>query len=193
MVTDWVLSKLEEVENSPNIVLRDPLQLLPKVAPKIHEFAINNGFTVIVAATNLVFRDIYERTMADKEAKKIFLLDRTPKSRQQHKSTSKAPPPFYPDLLSRTPTEAHIELNLRQFFRETTQDSEWPEKVNDPRYARIIVKNLDAVLRAYRNLRSAHPTRFTDYDLGTIIAYAALGIPEAALRNWRRRTSGRSP
>ena len=47
---------------------------------------------------------------------------------------------------------------------------------------RLIVRHLDGVLRAHRNLRTAGSGRFTDYDFKVIVAYAALGIPGAAFK-----------
>lgn len=64
-----------------------------------------------------------------------------------------------------------------------TGDPLWPATVNEPRHARIIVQHLDGVIRAHANLRQASPGRFTDYDFQTILAFAALGVPESAFKN----------
>ena len=45
-----------------------------------------------------------------------------------------------------------------------------------------MLKYLDGAFRAHENLRAASPDRFTDQDLQTIIAFAALGVPEAAFK-----------
>lgn len=179
---DWLLAKIEPLQESTRILLRDPLQLLSESEGIIHEFARQYGFTVIVAATNLVFRELYEQALADPETKKLFIIDRAPASRRQQTTVFKAPPPFYPDLLAETPAEARIDLDLRQYLWETTGDPFWPQEVNNPRYARLIWRHLPGVLRAHQNLRNAHRERFTDADLYTLVAYASLGVPESAFK-----------
>src|SRR6266536_5871827 len=71
-----------------------------------------HGYTVIVAATNLAFRELYERAAADSDTRKLLVIDRTPQSRRLARSKGKAPPLFYPDLLARVPSAARIELDL---------------------------------------------------------------------------------
>lgn len=181
-IHDWLLSKLEPMRESPCVLLRDPLHLLPEANGGIHGFASSNGFTVVVASTNLVFRELYEKASADSEIKKLLIVDRAPARRRSKPSLTKAPPPFYPDLLNRTPLEARLDLDLRQFLKEITGDPNWPHETNDPQYARLIVRNLDDVLRAHRNLRIADTTRFTDHDFKTIVAFAALGVAESAFK-----------
>jgi hypothetical protein len=126
----------------------------------IHSFATENGFTVIVAATNLVFRDLYNHAVDDEDVKKILVLDRTPAKRRATKSLNQAPPLFYPDMLTDTPEDAHIPVDLRQFLQDTTSDPLWPPATNEKQYARLIVDNLDGVLRAHTNLVTANPGRF---------------------------------
>ncbi|MEW5898003.1 MAG: PglZ domain-containing protein [Bacillota bacterium] len=184
MFREWVLAKLAEVKDSPRVLVRDPLRLLPDPDGLIHNFAREHGFTVIVAATNLAFRDLYERAGTDPEVKKLLVIDRAPARRRSGASLpfSKAPPPFYPDLLAVTPAEARLDVDLRQFLKEVTGDPNWPLEVNDPRYARLIARHLEGVLRAHQNLCTARAGSFTDRDFKTIVAYAALGIPEAAFK-----------
>ena len=179
----WLLGKLEPLKESPRILVRDPLQLFQKTDGVIHNFATENGFTVIVAATNLVFRDLYNHAVDDDDVKKILVLDRTPAKRRATKSLNQAPPLFYPDMLTDTPEEARIPIDLRQFLQDTTSDPLWPPAANEKQYARLIVENLDGVLRAHTNLVTANPGRFTDHDFQTIVAYAALGIPESAFKS----------
>lgn len=71
---------------------------------------------------------------------------------------------------------------MRQYLQETTGDLFWPQETDDPRYARLIWRYLPGVLRAHQNLRKAHPERFNDSDLHTIVAYSSLGVPEAAFK-----------
>lgn len=182
MLSGWALSKLEDLHDTDRVLIRDPLRLLPEPDGAIHAFARNNGFTVIVASTNLTFRQLYEMATADPETRKILVVDRAPLRRRTKASAMKAPPPLYPDLLYKVPGQARIDLDLRQFLIETTGDPLWPMEVNDPRYARLIVRNLDPALRAHKNLRTADPKRFSDHDLKTIVAFAALGIPESAFK-----------
>ncbi len=182
MLQNWVLSKLELIKKSNYVLVRDPMRLLPEADRTIHTFGRENGFTVIMAATNLVFRELYENAVADSETKKLLVIDRAPIRRKINPSIMKAPPPFYPDLLSNIPTEARVELDLRQFLQEITGDPNWPTDTNEPQYARLITKNLDAVLQAHKNLRNSDPKRFTDADFRKIVAYAALGIAVAAFK-----------
>jgi hypothetical protein len=65
MIKDWVVSKLEPHRDEARVVLRDPARLLSEQDGTLHQFAKDNGFTVVVASTNLVFRDLYERARAE--------------------------------------------------------------------------------------------------------------------------------
>ncbi|MDT4896819.1 MAG: hypothetical protein QOH25_1896 [Acidobacteriota bacterium] len=178
----WLLSKLHGVKDQPHVLVRDYLRLLPDANSIIHNFARENDYTVIVVATNLAFRELYEHAIADAETRKILIIDRAPVGRRGKFAVTKAPPPFYPDLLIRTPEEARIDLDLRQYLREKTGDSNWPKETNEPRYARLVVRHLDGVLRAYRNLRAIDRVRFTDQDFKTIVAFASLGVAESAFK-----------
>lgn len=181
MLRDWVMTKLDSVRDSPRVFVSDPLHLL-KPDSIINEFATANGFTAISASTNLQFREPFENALLDPEIKKIILIDRTPKSRKNKSALNKAPPLFCPDFLANTPEEARILLDLCQFLKDTTKDPNWPQEANEPGYARLIVNNLTAVIRAHENLRTADERRFTDHDFRTIIAFAALGVPEKAFK-----------
>jgi hypothetical protein len=182
MLQSWIISKLEPVKECNRVLVRDPLQLIGEADGTIHRFACENGYTVVKAATNLAFRDLYDQVCADPEIAKILVIDRAPARRRATSSITKAPPPFYPDLLAHTPLDCRINLDLRLFLREATGDDNWPTETNDPRYARLIVRNLEAVQRAHKNLRAAHPTRFDDHDFRTIVAFAALGVAESAFK-----------
>lgn len=181
-VRQWTLSKLEQLKGKPRIIVRDPLRLLAEADGAIDVFARDNQFTVIVASTNLVFRELYVRAVDDPETRKLLLIDRAEPRRSRQASGLQAPPPFYPDLLAQTDEEARITLDLRQYLRDATGDTDWPQEVNEPRYARLVVQHLDAVIRAHRNLRTADLRRFTDQDFRQIVAFAALGIPESAFK-----------
>ena len=181
-VRQWTLSKLDQLKDRTRIIVRDPLRLLTEADGVIDTFARDHQFTVIVAATNLVFRELYVRAIDDPETRKLLLIDRAEPRRSHNTIGFQAPPPFYPDLLAQTAGDARITLDLRQFLRETTSDPDWPQEVNEPRYARLVVQHLDAVLRAHRNLRTADPRRFTDQDFKQIVAFATLGIPESAFK-----------
>lgn len=180
MIVDWMISKLEELASQPRILVTDALRLLPDTDGSLHRFARKNNFTIIVASTNLVFRDLYEKAISSDDVEKILIIDRAPLRRKQQMSTSKAPPPFYPDILAGIPEDARITIDLRQFLIEKTGDHYWPVEINNPRLARLISSKLDAVLSAHKKLRSIELQRFTDNDLKTIIAYSALGIPQIA-------------
>ncbi|MFZ2399750.1 MAG: PglZ domain-containing protein [Smithella sp.] len=182
MLQSWIISKLEPVKECNRVLVRDPLQLLGEGDSAIHRYACDNGYTVIKAATNLAFRDLYDQVCADPEIHKILIIDRAPARRRSISSITKAPPPFYPDLLAITPDDCRINLDLRQFLKETTGDDNWPAETNDPRYARLIVRNLEAIQRAHKNLRAANKTRFDDHDFRTIVAFASLGVADSAFK-----------
>ena len=188
MLSSWVIEKLEALKDEQILLVQDSLRLLPETDGTVHRFANESGFTVIIASTNLVFRELFEKAIVSKETKKLLLIDRAPARRRAHASLTKAPPPFYPDLLSRTADTARVEINLRQFLIEKTGDPNWPQEANDPRFARLITGSIDAVLKAHASLRVAHPTRFTDHDFKTIVAYSALGVPEAAFKRPEARS-----
>jgi len=184
----WVLAKLEAVKDCDCILVRDSLRLLPESEGALHRFANDNGFTVIVTSTNLVFRELFEKAALSKDVNKLLLVDRAPARRRAHASTTKAPPPFYPDLLAKTPETARIDVNLRQFLIETTGDPNWPRETNDPRFAKLISGHLENVVKAHGSLRVADRTRFTDHDFQTMVAYSALGVPEAAFKRPEAKT-----
>jgi hypothetical protein len=178
----WVRRLLDGLADQACVLVRDPLHLLPENDHVLHAFARDRGYTVIVAATNLVFRDLYEKSLADPEMKKVLVVDRAPAGRRSAAAPGKAPPPFYPDFLARTAPQARVDLDLREFLHQATGDPLWPAEADDARYARLIVRHLDGVLQAHRNLRTAHKDRFTDNDFKTIVAYAALGIGDMAFK-----------
>ncbi len=180
MIRDWLLGKLEPVRDHERVLVRDPLWLLPEADGVLDQFARQHGFTVIVSATNLAFRQLYETAIADPDTRKLLVVDRTPARRRSRLSLSSAPPLFYPDLLARTAAEARIDVDLQSFLKEQTGDPNWPAETSDPRYARLIARNLSSVLQAHRNLRTAHESRFTDSDFRTIVAFSALGIAPSA-------------
>jgi hypothetical protein len=182
VLTKWLLDKLQTLKDEQILLVRDPLRLLPEVDGALHRFAKEHGFTVVVASTNLAFRELFETASLSKDTQKLLVLDRTPARRRDPATVDKAPPPFYPDLLSRIPEEALIEVGLREFLVGQTGDPGWPQEANDPRIARLISGRLCDVLTAHENLRRADRTRLTDHDFKTIVAYAALGVPEAAFK-----------
>jgi len=132
MLSQWVLEKLVALKEERILLVQDSLRLLPEADGAVHRFANENGFTVIIAATNLVFRELFEKAAISKETKKLLLIDRAPARRRAHASLSKAPPPFYPDLLSKTPPTARIDISLRQFLIERTGDPLWPKRPMSP-------------------------------------------------------------
>jgi hypothetical protein len=182
MLRDWIYNKLTELKDQDRIIICDPLHIIPDADSLLNTFAQDYSFTVIIASTNLVFRELYEKALADSDVRKILLLDRAPARRRVTPSITKAPPPFYPDLLAETPEKARINLDLKEFLVQQTGDALWKTEANDPRYARLIVRNLKGVLRAHQNLQRARPGQFTDSDFKTIVAYASLGVAEAAFK-----------
>ena len=131
---------------------------------------------------SLAFRETYERVQAESKIKKLIVVDRSSARPKGTTGFFKAPPPFYPDLLAKTPAEARVTLDLRQYLQDRTGDPDWPREVNEPRVARLIMNHLENVIRAHENLRAADKERSSDSDLRTILGFAALGVPEAAFK-----------
>ena len=182
MLSEWAIEKLEAVKDCERVQLRDSLRLLPETDGLIHKFALENRFTVLVASTNLVFRELYEKAVENGGVTKLLLLDRTPFRRRLPQTVMRAPPPFYPDFLDGVPIRARIDLSLRWFLVEKTGDPNWPADADEPHYARLIVQHLSAVLQSHRNLRTADPSRFSDSDFRVIVAYSALNVADSAFK-----------
>ncbi len=179
---EWVINSLEQVIHHKRVLVRDPLGIAKEAYRAIDALANEYGFTVIQASTNLTFRDSYERLLQDPDVEKIMILDQTPYIRLHNRSKSSAPPLFYPDFLEECPLEARINLDLRQYLRDVTGDGNWPQACNEIRYARLMKSRLPEVITAYRNLRTVDPKGFSDSHFDTIVAFAALGIPEMAFK-----------
>jgi hypothetical protein len=182
MLSEWAIEKLVVVKDCERVLLRDSLRLLPETDGLIHNFAIENGFTVLIASTNLVFRELYEKAVDDGGATKLLLIDRTPLRRRSAQTVMRAPPLFYPDFLDGVPLRARIELSLRRFLVEKTGDPNWPADADETQYARLIVQHLPAVLQAHRNLRTADASRFSDSDFRIIVAHSALNVADFAFK-----------
>lgn len=179
---EWALSKLDAAKDQDHVLVRDALKLLDGSQSAVDRFARENGFALVSASTNLAFRETYERVRAESKIKKVMVIDRSSTRPKGATGFFKAPPPFYPDLLAKTPPAARVTLELRQYLQDRTGDPDWPQEVNEPRVARLIVNHLESVLRAHQNLRAADKERFSDSDLRTILGFAALGVPEAAFK-----------
>jgi hypothetical protein len=181
-LSEWALSKLEAVKGQDHVLVRDALKLLDGSQSAVDRFARENGFALVSASTNLAFRETFERVQAESKIKKVIVVDRSSTRPKGTTGFFKAPPPFYPDLLAKTPPEARVNLDLRQYLQDRTGDPDWPQEVNEPRVARLIANHLENVIRAHQNLRAADKERFSDSDLRTILGFAALGVPEAAFK-----------
>ena len=72
MISTWTKAKLEAVQDSDRVLVRDSLRLLPEADGLIHNFAKDHGFTVIVCSTNLVFRELYERVKSGVETRRVI-------------------------------------------------------------------------------------------------------------------------
>ena len=181
-LAEWAVSKLEAVKHEGHVLVRDTLKLLDGSQSAVDHFARENGFALVSASTNLAFRETYERVRAESKIKKVMVIDRSSIRPKGPAGIFKAPPPFYPDLLAETPAEARVFLDLRQYLQDRTGDPDWPMEINEPRVARLVVNHLENVIRAHQNLRAADKERFSDSDLRTILAFAALGVPEVAFK-----------
>jgi hypothetical protein len=181
-ILNWLVGRLESVKGEETILIRDPYHLLAERENALHAWASEHEYTVVVAATNLAFRYLYQQVLADPEVRHLLVIDRTPQSRLRNSFPTQAPPIFYPDLLERTALHARITLDLQKILIELTADSSWPQLANTAPYPQLIKDHLPAVLEAHKNLRSVHHARFSDTDFQTIVTYAALGIEHAAFK-----------
>ena len=69
MISSWVLDKLETLKDERILIVQDPLRLLPEVDGTIHRFAKESEYTVIIASTNLAFRELFEMANVPIETK----------------------------------------------------------------------------------------------------------------------------
>jgi hypothetical protein len=182
LLKDWVLEKLERIKEEPKILVIDPFFIFPGSDTAIKKFADENGFILIAAATNLVFRELFLHAQNDEEKNKILLIDQTPPERRIQTTSGRAPALFYPDFLEGLPEDACIIIDIQKFLIEKTGDPLWPKEANDRGFARLILKNIDGVLKAHKNLRNADEKRFSDSDFKTIVAYACLGMGDSAFK-----------
>lgn len=182
LIKDWVLEKLDHIKDEPKILVIDPFFIFPGSDAAIKKFADKNGFILIAAATNLVFRELYMHAQNDEAKNKILLIDQTPPERRIQTTSGRAPALFYPDFLDDLPNDACISIDIQQFLIEKTGDPLWPKEANDRVFARLILKNIEGVLKAHKNLRSADEKRFSDSDFKTIVAYACLGMGDSAFK-----------
>jgi hypothetical protein len=164
MLETWILSKITSQRTSPLIILRDPQRMIRPGARAVDGWAQEHGFTVLFCTGNLALREMYERLRDNPEAR-ILLVDRSRSDGQL----------FYPDLEARSPRPP-LELTLRDFLVEKTNDPNWPQLVSDRNISRVILENIEGTLSAHEQLRKISSTRFSDSDLYKIILGASLHI-----------------
>src|SRR5260370_33942836 len=112
-ILEWALAKLEVVRDLPHVLVRDPLRLLESSESAIDLFARQNSFALITAATNLAFRDTYEKVAADSKIKKVMVIDRASMLRPTTPAGHPGPPPFYPHLPAKTPPRGRLHVHRR--------------------------------------------------------------------------------
>jgi hypothetical protein len=164
MIESWILARLEALNGSPVIILRDPQRMVISGAQAVDGWAEEHGYTVLFCTGNLALREMYEAIWEDAETK-ILLVDR-----------SRTGSLFYPDLQVRAGRENVLSLSLREFLIQQTGDPAWPKLVDDRELSGLILEDLPTALQAYRNLRQAASNRFSDSDLYKIALGAALKI-----------------
>ena len=167
MIEEWILSKIEPLAGRPLIVLRDPQRMVQPGAIAVDGWAEAHGYTAPLVHGNLALREMVE-AVRDDPAVRLLVVDRS--------RPDAAAPVYYPDLCAAAGPEAQVTITLRDYLVETTGDPGWPALVDDRLLSGQILADVGAVLRAHRQLREAHPTRFTDTDLYRIILGARLGI-----------------
>lgn len=146
------------------IIIRDPQRMIISGAQVVDGWAEENGYTVLFCTGNLALREMYESIRGDAEAK-ILLVDR-----------SRTGTLFYPDLQAQAKMEAILSLSLREFLIEQTGDPAWPKLVDDRDLSGLLLEDVPAALKAYQDLRTATPNRFSDSDLHKIALGSALKI-----------------
>lgn len=164
MIQSWILSKLTPLLGQPVIILRDPQRMIISGAQVVDGWAEEHGYTVLFCNANLALREMYESIREVTDAK-ILLVDRT-----------RAGTLFYPDLQAKANQEAVLSLSLREFLIEQTGDQAWPKLVDGRDISGLLLEDVPATLKAYQDLRSVAPNRFSDSDLHKIALGSALKI-----------------
>lgn len=169
----WVIEKLEPLRSEARIVLRDPQRMIQRDARAVDGWAEENGFNVLICTGNISFREWYESIRDDKTVK-LLLVDQTRDPDTKRRNIS--PPVFCPDFVAETKSKARLRITLQDYLAQATDDSRWPEMVNERNLSRIILANLDATIEAHRCLRRVDESRFRDTDLFKIVLGAMLDI-----------------
>ena len=164
MIEQWILEKLERLKGTSPIIIRDPQRMIISGAQVVDGWAEEHGYTVLFCTGNLALREMYESIRGDAEAK-ILLVDR-----------SRTGTLFYPDLQAQAKKEAVLSLSLREFLIEQTGDPAWPKLVDDRDLSGLLLEDVPSALKAYQDLRTAAPNRFSDSDLHKIALGSALKI-----------------
>lgn len=167
MIEEWILKKIEPLKPTSPIILRDPQRILQNDTQAVDRWAAANGYSVFLCSGNLALREMVEASRGE-SGTQILVVDRSRKDARV--------PLFYPDLIAQTRKEAQLELDLRDYLIEQTGDPHWPTLVEDRELSRLILAHLPQTLAAYRQLRQANATRFSDTDLYKIVLGAVLGI-----------------
>ena len=169
---EWVIEKLSPLKDERMVVLRDPQRLIRPDARAVDGWAAENHFNALLCSGNFRFRIWFEPKKEDTTVN-LLLVDQTRDPEPSLKTY--APPLFYPDFLALTSHQARLRITLRDFLSHTTDDSRWPELINERNMSRLVLENLDGVLEAHQHLRDVDE-RFTDTDLYKIVLGAMLGI-----------------
>ncbi len=178
---EWIKQRIALKALYDHVIVVDPWQLARRCSQDLDAYAQEQGFAVIRAATNLAFRELYAATRRDPAITHILLIDETPIRRlRRARDTHSAPPLLYPDMRGRARQCHEVRLDPRAYLVDRTNDPNWPERANDDKLTDLLLANVERVVIAHDNLRKINATRFTDSDFATILAYAALDIPEAA-------------
>lgn len=167
MIEQWILGKIEPLQQNRLILLHDPQRMVQPGARVVDGWAEAHGYTVLLCAGNLALREMVEAIRDDHEAR-ILVVDRS-------RSDAKLPL-FYPDLDALVPPRQQIHLSLRDFLIEQTGDGRWPQLTNERNLSRLLLANLPGTITAHQALRQANDHRFSDTDLYRIALGAALHI-----------------
>lgn len=169
MISEWIKKKLDPLIGDPVIILRDPQRMILRGDYIVHGWGEANSYAVLYCTGNLGLRTLLQEVKDQLPNGRILLVDRTRLGAKR--------PLFYPDLWAKSSERARLQLTLRDYLIETTQDEHWPLSVNsDRQLSALLIENLDSAVEAHRRLRAAHPSRFTDSDLYKIVLGAVLEI-----------------
>ncbi|MAT45424.1 MAG: hypothetical protein CL609_24110 [Anaerolineaceae bacterium] len=169
MINDWILDKLNPLQNETTVILKDPQRIIRPGDYILDEWSLQHGFTTLMCTGNLALRSWYENLRGDPDIK-LLLVDRS-------RVNAKRPRLFYPDLQAQATPQTQLTISLRDFLIEQTGDENWPLLINHNRQiSDLMLAHLSSILKTHQDLRVVSPSRFSDQDFYKILFGAMLKI-----------------